>query len=1288
MAGKRARAPKKRVDYRKGGRVHAEQGFYADDITRMEQGGYSSPGNLPGSSYDINKVLTGSRYGATNNRAENTVFDNNLRPGGVQETFNPAAVEAGDTSTTTTTTTTPTYTAADVNQAYADLNAGKITAAQLASQYGVSEDYINTNLNAFNAKAAADKAAADKAAADKAAAAAAAAKAPVLAIPADGDYTEAETQVVQDAIASGAISAAEVAAKFGVTEDQVTTEIKRREAVAKGETLPENMVFLPETPIEDRLTDAQKELFDPYATKSPTMDDSPTAQAALQRADEAYQAGDMTYEEWAQVRENFKIEYPYEFRDMDAEAAAEAAEAAAQAKTTAAVADIPVDADYTQFEIDQVYDALQSGAMTVEQVAEQFGATAAQVQAEWDRMKQAKAGETVTGEDPFAEGVYDATKEALDKKDKEAKEAAQEAATTKRKEDLDVDTEEQLKDINLAKKTWLVDNPNTPNIDETEAIGAILKDYKRVDPDLLFDKREAETLDVQEGITTDANIQKLDAYKDIEAPDGVDKNDFDAVTGLVTKAVKAGRIDFGDYEAVVTDVLNTPQFAQNREMRQPILVSEIRKLTQKAQAAVFTEEDLARGKGKRSTFKIDDRAFVPGVTGVGGKLSPNIEAEEKTRDQLTTTAADSVEAEITKMADYEARQRANVTGEAAIADAISAIAEVGNLPPDRAAAAVEKPAEFGGRIDQESPEVIAAFKSLDPDILVSAQIESLLGGMESGNVPSWAKPAYDAVNQKLAQRGLEVSTVGRDALFNAIIQNAIPIAQSNAQALQARATQNLTNEQQANMQRAQTEANRRLANLSNLQAAGSQTAQMSQNIKLAQSQFKQEAVILSEQQQQQIRVQNLQNQQRAADLTAQQAAANAAQNLGNRQQIELAELEIKNQTEQQNMTAQNQERLAEFQVAAEYISKNGDFAQQMQLANLSNDQQTRLANLTSRNQADSDSLTTRQQTELANLNSRMQLNIANANLANQMGVAQLNVDQQKAMQNASMIANIDLTKFNDAQQMELANSKFMQTSSLTAFNARQQAAMQDATSLASLDLAAVDQRTKLRITQAQNFLQRDMANLSNEQQALILDTQMDQQRLLSDVASQNAAKQFNAASENQINQFNENLYAQIEQFNTTQANAMEQFNKAETNRVEAINAGNAIDAEKFNNQLGTQIKQFNEQYDLQRDQWNAANAQAVEQSNVQWRRQANTVDTAAINASNQENASKAFQISAADQSFMWQELRDEAAYLRQAFENEEQRKTTLYATAISNDVGDTGALGIAPIVKIVDDITK
>ena len=41
----------------------------------------------------------------------------------------------------------------------------------------------------------------------------------------------------------------------------------------------------------------------------------------------------------------------------------------------------------------------------------------------------------------------------------------------------------------------------------------------------------------------------------------------------------------------------------------------------------------------------------------------------------------------------------------------------------------------------------------------------------------------------------------------------------------------------------------------------------------------------------------------------------------------------------------------------------------------------------------------------------MQTNIASANIASQMGLALLNNDQQRAVQNATMVANIDLTKF-------------------------------------------------------------------------------------------------------------------------------------------------------------------------------------------------------------------------------------------------------------------------------------
>jgi hypothetical protein len=76
-------------------------------------------------------------------------------------------------------------------------------------------------------------------------------------------------------------------------------------------------------------------------------------------------------------------------------------------------------------------------------------------------------------------------------------------------------------------------------------------------------------------------------------------------------------------------------------------------------------------------------------------------------------------------------------------------------------------------------------EGLPEEALVSNQIDGLLKGIEEGEIPIWARPAVASVEAMLAQRGMSASTVGRDALFNAIIQSAMPIAQSNAQAIQA-----------------------------------------------------------------------------------------------------------------------------------------------------------------------------------------------------------------------------------------------------------------------------------------------------------------------------------------------------------------------------------------------------------------------------------------------------------------------------------------------------------------------
>jgi len=266
----------------------------------------------------------------------------------------------------------------------------------------------------------------------------------------------------------------------------------------------------------------------------------------------------------------------------------------------------------------------------------------------------------------------------------------------------------------------------------------------------------------------------------------------------------------------------------------------------------------------------------------------------------------------------------------------------------------------------------------------------------------------------------------------------------------------------------------------------------------------------------------------------------------------------------------------------------------------------------------------------------------------------------------------------------------MQTLVLPYLNNRHQATLQNATAMANLDMATVDQRTKVAITNAQSFLQMDMANLSNEQQGIMFDQQAKQQRILSDQAAENASRQFNATSENQVNQFLTSTEAAMRQFNASQSNAMKQFNKSEENRASAINAQLATDVSKANATMKLNADQFNENMDLQRETWNAANAQAVEQSNIEWRRKSNTIDTAAQNASNMLNAQQTFQMDSAEMAFLWQTLRDEATYQRTAYENEEQRKTTLYATALANEAGasgETNSASISSLFSLVKGIT-
>jgi hypothetical protein len=119
-----------------------------------------------------------------------------------------------------------------------------------------------------------------------------------------------------------------------------------------------------------------------------------------------------------------------------------------------------------------------------------------------------------------------------------------------------------------------------------------------------------------------------------------------------------------------------------------------------------------------------------------------------------------------------------------------------------------------------------------------------------------------------------------------------------------------------------------------------------------------------------------------------------------------------------------------------------------------------------------------------------------------------------------------------------------------------------------------------------------------------------------------------------------------------------------------------------------QVAQFNTQLDFNREQWNKQNEQAVRQSNVAWRRQANLADTAAQNAINQQNVQNAFGLTQSALSFAWQELRDQADYDFRWATDSANRKTQAMIAAASaeGDAAKTWSANFKNASGVIDNI--
>lgn len=429
-----------------------------------------------------------------------------------------------------------------------------------------------------------------------------------------------------------------------------------------------------------------------------------------------------------------------------------------------------------------------------------------------------------------------------------------------------------------------------------------------------------------------------------------------------------------------------------------------------------------------------------------------------------------------------------------------------------------------GDIDLMPVDAVAVVAELPTEALVTTQLDTLLQGITAGITPAWALPAVEAVEASLAQRGMSASSVGRTALFSAIVASATPLAQSNATAIKDRANLNLSHRQQTALQNAQLEGQARIVQFTTVAEVATSNAQLQQQMTIA--------------------------------------------NMSAENQINLANLQALNDAGRDNLNAAQQTELANMQAELAVGTLNAQLANEMGVANLSARQQTAISNAAVNAQWDMNEFNNKQQVALANSAWMQTATLTNADNAQKAAIQQATLmvttdiaaaDQRArlAIQNSQNFLAMDVANLNNEQQALISNAQLDQQrllSNQSATNAALQfnAASQNQTDQFMAGLAAEIEQSNVSQLNAMaqfNANQDNIASAQNAQNSL-------------------AVQEANAQLSNQINIFNADNDFRTDQWNAANAQAVEQSNitwrrnanTADTAVQNAINQQSALNS--------------------------------------------------------------------------------------------------------------------------------
>ena len=343
----------------------------------------------------------------------------------------------------------------------------------------------------------------------------------------------------------------------------------------------------------------------------------------------------------------------------------------------------------------------------------------------------------------------------------------------------------------------------------------------------------------------------------------------------------------------------------------------------------------------------------------------------------------------------------------------------------------EKAAKFTEQID-------AATATPTEKATVQGQLASLTSNFDATNPPAWAAGALRGVQAAMAQRGMGASSIAGQAMVQAALESALPVAMADAQTFAKFEAQNLSNKQQRAMLAAEQRASfmgmefdqafqarvmnaSKISDIANMNFTAEQqialeNSRTANTMNLANLSNRQAKVMAEASALANLDMANLSNQQQAAVQNAQNFLQMEMANLSNQQQTELFKSQqriasiftdqaAENAAEQFNATSENQTKQFFAQLDTQVSQFNASQANAQAQFNAGQENAVSQFNAEMQNQRDQ-----------FNANNRLVIDQNNAQWRRQIATADTAAINRANEINAQNLLGISNTAYNNLWQ--------------------------------------------------------------------------------------------------------------------------------------------------------------------------------------------------------------------------------------------------------------------------------